>query len=617
MAPNVLNSAVFSYNRNNGTRASGAPFGLRSIGVDIAESKPEPEVRFEIPGFFSVNTGTPGQFSRQNFHFADSMHWIHGTHEIAFGGDFLRMKVDLINTFRQSGRFRFRGSNYTGNALADFMVGRVERFQQGGGEFAARRGNLGSLFVQDNLRVSRRLVLNAGLRWDPFVPYGDERGMTECFIAGRQSQRYPKAPTGYLFAGDSGCPAGGSQSNWLQFSPRIGLAYSAGGRGNTTIRSGFGVFYQPPFVEAFNNMVDSAPFSPQILIFGVPFDNPYVNTRNPFPAEFGPKVPGPDAEFQKPILGVSYATDWKPARIMSWNLTVEHQLVRDVLVRAAYVGAKGTHLGFNTDLDAAPFRPGATDSNTQARRPYQDFTQITQNVPGGNSIYNSLQLSVDKRFSRGITLGANYTFARSIDYVSYLTDLDGINVINPFNARAYRGPSDYNVPHRFVLNYVWHLPSPASGALRHVLGGWESSGLWNWQSGFPLTITSNEDRALSGVGNDTADVIGKPSLTSGSKADRILKWFTKEAFLPAATGTFGNSGRNILPGPNTFNIDLSAIKNFRFTERWRLQYRAEFFNAFNHTQLNNPGTGLGSATLGRITSARDPRIVQMALKLFF
>jgi hypothetical protein len=288
-------------------------------------------------------------------------------------------------------------------------------------------------------------------------------------------------------------------------------------------------------------------------------------------------------------------------------------LSHDLLARAAYVGSKGTHLGFNTDLNAARFGPG----DIQSRRPFQDFDMITQDVSGGNSIYNSLQVSLDKRFSHGVTLGANYTFARSIDYASFLTDLDGINVIDPFNARAYRGPSDFNIPHRFVLNYVWQLPSPKAGVLGTVLGNWETAGIWNWQSGFPLTISSNDDRALSGVGNDTADVTSQPSLTSGSRGDKIRKWFTTEAFRPAAIGTFGNSGRNILLGPGAFNFDFSAIKNFPFTERWRLQYRAEFFNGLNHTQLNNPGTSLGSGTFGRISSARDPRIIQMALKLFF
>ncbi|MBI1786066.1 MAG: TonB-dependent receptor [Acidobacteria bacterium] len=619
LSSTLLNNFIFSYNYNNGQALSGAPFSLPSIGVAIASPTP-PEINVQVAGFFTLSSGAAGEFKRQNQHFAESLHWIRGTHELSFGGDFLNMKVDLNNSYRQAGRFRFRGGNYSGNALSDFMLGRVERFIQGGGEYAARRGKLGSLFAQDNIRVSRQFNLTLGLRWDPFVPYSDERGRTECYLAGVQSTRFTKAPRGYLYAGDAQCPAGGSQSSWKQLSPRIGFAYSLPGQSKTTLRGGFGLFYQPPFVEAYNNMVDSAPFSPQFFLFGVPFANPYAGLRNVFSSStFFPSQPPPpasDVDFEKPVLAVSYAPDWHPARVLSWNLTLERQLRGDLLARAAYVGSKGTHLGFNTDLNPARFGPGANGGNTQDRRPNQDFQTITQDVSGGNSIYNSLQLGLDKRFSRGFTAGLNYTFSRSLDWVSYLTDLDGINVVNPYNARAYRGVSDFNTPHRLVANYLWRLPSPKGSAwTRHLLGNWETSGIWNWQSGFPLTITTGDDLALSGLGNDLPDVVSKPSLTSGTRGQRIAKWFTTEAFKNNAAGTFGNAGRNILTGPGTFNLDFSAHKTFPFSERWKLQYRAEFFNFFNHTLLRNPDSSLSSGTYGSITGARDGRIIQMALKL--
>ena len=174
------------------------------------------------------------------------------------------------------------------------------------------------------------------------------------------------------------------------------------------------------------------------------------------------------------------------------------------------------------------------------------------------------------------------------------------------------------MPHRFVFNYVWQLPSPQRNAvLRHLLGGWQTSGIWNWQSGFPLTISAGEDNAFSGIGNDVADLVSKPGYTSGSRGQRIAKWFTTESFQTNAPGTFGNAGRNILIGPATFNVDFSLQNNIRFTERWRLQYRAEFFNVLNHPLLNNPGTTVTSSSFGRITSAGDPRIIQMGLKLYF
>jgi hypothetical protein len=241
-----------------------------------------------------------------------------------------------------------------------------------------------------------------------------------------------------------------------------------------------------------------------------------------------------------------------------------------------------------------------------------------EDVSGGNSIYNSLQVSLEKRFSAGFNVSANYTFGKTIDQVSYLTDTCSTNVINPYNAGAYRAVSDFNVPHRFVLNYLWQLPAPKENALlRALVGGWQTTGILNWQSGFPLNMTSGEDDSLTGVGNDLADVISKPSLTSGALGQRINKWFTTEAFKTAATGTFGNVGRNILKGPGTANLDFSIQRLFAIKERMKLQFRAEFFNGLNHTLLNNPNATVTSSTFGRITSARDPRILQMALKLTF
>ena len=359
-------------------------------------------------------------------------------------------------------------------------------------------------------------------------------------------------------------------------------------------------------------------FVTQFTLFGVPFDSPWTGLTNPFPASYGPAIPGKDAKFDIPTALVALGPGWRPPRVASWNLAVERQATKDVLVRVAYAASKGTFLGYNLDLNPAAYGPGATGSNTQARRPNQTFQNIVEDESGGNSIYNSLQVTFEKRFSDGFSVSANYTFGKTIDQVSYLTDTCSTNVINPYNAGAYRAVSDFNVPHRFVLNYLWQLPSPKDNPLlRALVGGWQTTGILNWQSGFPLTMTSGEDDSLSGQGNDLADVTSKPSLTSGARGDRIKKWFTTESFKTAATGTFGNVGRNILSGPGTFNLDFSIQRMFAIKDRMKLQFRSEFFNGLNHTLLNNPATTVTSGNFGRITSARDPRILQMALKLIF
>lgn len=619
ITPKLLNSVIFSYNRNYGTVTSGAPFGYSSLSIPISSTTP-PELSLSVSGYFTVDSGHPTHINRQDYHVSDSVHWVIGSHELAFGGDFLRENVDLINTYRQNGAFTFSTTNYSGNALSDFVLGYARKFVQGGGEYSARRANLGSLFIQDNYRAARNLVLNLGLRWDPFVPYGDTLGRTECFLPGRQSQKFPNAPGGYLFAGDPGCPAGGFKSSWALLGPRFGFAYNIGGKGTTTIRGGWGTFYQPPFVEAFNNMVDSAPWSPQYQFIGTSFMNPYGATPNPFPGQYAPFIPPHDVAFPIPLsLAVSYQPNWHPATVMNWNLTVEHQVAKDVLLRVGYVASKGTHLAYNTDVNAPLPSPDATGDNEDARRPYQQYQQITQDSSNGNSIYNSLQVQADKRFSHGVTVSANYTWSRSIDEVSYQTDLCGINVINPYNVRAYRGVSDFNVPHRFVMNYLWQLPSPKQRVAKAVLGGWETSAILNWQSGFPLNIKSGGDYSFSlpEVGNDQAQVLATPHYTQGSTDAKLAQWFTTSAFGAPLPNTFGNAGRNILIGPGTFNIDFAAHKVFTIGERLRLQFRAEFFNLLNHAQFNNPDTTLADSNFGQITTARDPRIIQGALKLVF
>ena len=619
ITPSLLNSLLFSYNRNNGTVTSGAPFSWTSLGIPVTSTTP-PELQLAVSGYFTVSSGHPTKVNRDDFQVADSVHWVIGNHELAFGGDYLKENVDLINTYRQNAQYTFSSTNYSGNALSDFMLGYAQKFVQGGGEFSQRRANLGSLFVQDNYRATRNLMLNLGLRWDPFVPYSDELGRTECFLPGQQSQKFPNSPTGYLFAGDPGCPAGGFKSSWLQFGPRLGFAYNVGGKGKTTIRGGWGMFYQPPFVEAFNNMVDSAPWSPQYQFIGTPFMNPYRGAPNPFPAQYAPTTPPQNVAFAIPLpLAVSYQPNWQPSDVMNWNLTIEHQLAKDVLLRVGYVASKGTHLSYNTDLNAPLPSPNATADNEQARRPYQQLQQLTQDSSDGNSSYNSLQVQVDKRFSHGVTVSANYTWSRSIDEVSSQTDLCGVNVINPYDVRAYRGVSDFNVPQRFVLNYLWQLPSPKQGISKAVLGGWQTSAILTWQSGFPLNITSGGDYSFSlpEVANDQAQVIAAPHYTQGSTSDKLAQWFTTSSFGAPLPNSFGNAGRNILIGPGTFNIDFAAHKLFRITERVNLQFRAEFFNFLNHAQFNNPDTGLADSTFGQITTARDPRIIQGALKLVF
>ena len=372
--------------------------------MPIAGPQP-PEINVTVTGYFTINTSTPGEFKRENYHVADAVHWIHGSHELAFGGDFLRMSVDLSNSFRQAGRFRFRGTSYSGDPRSDFLLGPVERFHPG------RRRVRRSPWQPGQPVRPGQLARQPRAGGQPGCPMGSvfalqRRARPHGVLPARSpSERFPNAPTGYLFAGDPGCPEGGSKATWWNsrresVSPitSAGAAEppcAAASACSTSRRSW-------KHTTTWSTARRSARRS-SASAFRSPI--PYQGIRNPFPAEFAPTPPPRDVEFEKPVLGVSYATDWKPARQLSWNLTLEHQLRTDLLVRGAYVGSKGTHLGINTDVNAARYFPGSEDIDADLRRPYSDFTQFTQNVSGANSIYNSLQLGLDKRFSHGFTLG--------------------------------------------------------------------------------------------------------------------------------------------------------------------------------------------------------------------
>jgi hypothetical protein len=245
-----------------------------------------------------------------------------------------------------------------------------------------------------------------------------------------------------------------------------------------------------------------------------------------------------------------------------------------------------------------------------------NFGSVTDQSSRGNSIYHALQLSLNKRLTRGFTLLANYTWSKMIDDASG----DGDSPANPFNFRNERGPSDLDITHRFVGSYIWQLPKLANqnAIVRHALGGWETNGIVTFESGGWINFVSGRDNSGTGVNADRADLVGNPFLdTSRPRAQLINAYFNTAAFAQNAPGTFGTVGRNIMRGPGLANVDFGLAKFFAIHEQMRLQFRGEFFNAFNRVNLGNPNTNAGTAQFGRITSAGSPRVIQLALKFYF
>ena len=614
--------STFGLSRQRGGSLSSAPFSFPDAGVKIAAPTP-PELVLSASGNFSIGTSHIGDFDRSSFTFREVATKIAGPHEFRFGGEAVRLTNHITNTFQMAGNFTFNGQ-VTGDAIADFMIGRASSFTQGGGEFKDLKGTRWGFFLQDNWRVNQKLTLNIGIRWDPYLPYWDRQGRVVCFAPGQQSKRYPNAPAGLLYGGetpDPGCPKAGANNSWANLAPRLGFAYRLTQDGKTAIRGGLGYAYTPPQASIYNPFANIAPFAPTFTINDASFVDPFggAGIVNPFPAQYGPTVRGPEAQFTVPTdLRAVFSPDYKIPLLLNWNLLLEREVYKGWLARLGYFGNKGTHFYGNGAGPNRPVNPGiyvpgqSTLGNIQARRAYQNFGNVNLVDSGNNPHYNSLQVSAEKRFSRGLSIVTNYTWAKRLDDVAW---------VNIYNRRLDYAVGDDDVKHVFHFTGIYQIPTLVkSGPGGKLLGGWSVNSLVSWQGGFPLSIASGRDNAFTGTGGQRGDYIGGQANLGNSGREHqemISRYFDGTRFVQNAPGTFGNSGRNILRGPRLFNTDFSVIKDTKIVERVTWQFRAEFFNFFNNVNFNNPTTNLTSGNFGKITSARDPRIMQFGAKILF
>ncbi len=286
--------------------------------------------------------------------------------------------------------------------------------------------------------------------------------------------------------------------------------------------------------------------------------------------------------------------------IQQWNFSVQQQLFSDWIVTVAYAGSNGNHLFLTNQLNPTVY--GRVAANTNLERVYApNYSSIVDIISVGQSNYNALQVSANKRFHHGLTILLNYTFSKSIDEGSN----DSNAPANPYNIRAERAVSDFNLPNKFVASFVWDLPGAAihNRLARAIVGGWELNGIINLQSGLPFSVTSGVNNSGSGIGSDRANLVGDPNPPGGqSTAQMLHEYFNTSAFVVNTPGTFGNTGRNILIGPNMKDLDAGLFRNFPIRERYKIQFRAESFNLFNHPNFNNPNASVSASTFGTITA---------------
>ncbi|WP_031500541.1 TonB-dependent receptor [Bryobacter aggregatus] len=634
--PTTTNTATFTFNRNTFIRsplttpgaANWAALGCVSC-VEVHPSSVPTDWNLSVTGGVGIRSSTAFLSYMQNFQFVDSFSKTMGNHLLSIGGSLLHARRNGREYFSSSPTFNFDGSrSASGSGYADFFLGLPITVGQNTILQSYTSKWTPSLFFEDDWKLSRKLTLNLGVRWEPYLPMGEKNNRLMAFVPGQQSTVYPTAPLGLVFPGDKGISNKITPNEWNKFAPRIGFAYDPFGNGRTSIRGGYGIFYDSPRLVPYNTFSSRQPYS-----VGTTLQNPYSLTDPYRGAEnivssllqniSGVPAGQTNFKFVTPVSISTIDPGFTNGYLQQWNFNLQREVVKDFVATAAYVGSKGTHMQIPEEINGAPYAAGATSGNINQRRIYQPFATIQSLMANGNSTYHSTQLSLKKRFGSGYSILSSYSFSKFIDMVA--DDSHGGTTgpaTNPFNYFYDRGISDLNVRHRFVTSAVWELPifRNAKGFKGAVLGGWQMNGIVILQSGTPFSVTAGVNRSLSGGAGDRADLIGSGSVATygdTSRASFTRKYFDTSRFALPGLGSFGTAGRNLLTGPGLFNIDASAFKSFRFTERLILDYRLEIFNVLNRPNFGNPVGNFSSGTYGQITSAKDPRIMQMGLKLNF
>ncbi|HXJ06407.1 MAG TPA: TonB-dependent receptor [Candidatus Acidoferrum sp.] len=679
---NFVNNVVIDVVREASDRGQGGKVPqMTDFGATIFQlPQSEGGIRsFSVSNFFSIGNFTDAKFIRNTGDIRDDASWTHGKHTFSFGGNFERDQSNIRNTDLENGSWSFTTDTAhpagtivnPAQAAANFVLGHMRAFSQTSGDYSDSRQNVIGIYFQDQWKFRPRLSLTVGLRWEPQSVMKEVYGRTEQFrpdayAAGIHSTVIPTAPAGLFFVGDSfggiGFPPTGQTGDLNNFAPRAGFAYDIFGTGKTVIRGGGGVFYSSRLPGLFlNDASISQPFSLRIDLTEpgsanslIPLDNPLASDATGFAAGFPQRfilsnVPK-NVTFHPPVsvFGLEPGRKWVTPTIYDWNLTVERQLRPDTVLHLSYVGLRGTHLREDADLN-----PRGVGVGTEASRPFQGFSDILENQNNGMSNFNAFEIDIEKRpagtagILRNLTLLANYTYSKAMDIAlasnGGTTDVgsskgSGVPYGNPLQPGFETGPSDFDHRHRVVASIVWDLPKQngKSSLQRWTLGGWQWSSVFTVVSGDALTILSGQDRSKTNLGGDRGQFIGSTSQYGGvapvsarsgcpnTPGDICVPWLDTALFTQPAVGTFGNVGKGIFRGPTNWNMDLGLHKTFyplSSHENLSVQLRGEFFNVFNHTQLNATASSntvtVSSSNFGSIRSANDPRIIQLALKVSF
>ena len=668
-----------------------------------------------VAGGFSLGNDSEGELPQtgNSFQWSDNLTKVSGVHTFKFGVDVRRQQFNQFLYYNVNGTFDYYGGGPNdvgaGNLYPNFLLGLPDQFGQGSGQVEYVRNSGLYLFAQDSWKIKPNLTLNYGLRWELNTPLADAAKHVQTFRPGQNSTVYPcggpntdcgsQDATGLVVPGDAGIPPGMTQTYYKAFAPRIGIAWSPGNSGKTSIRAGWGLFYNPIEQLVLEQFGAEPPFGGSTFVYETQFNQPFLGQDgattylNPFNGVLSPPRGSQVdwATFEPILLFGDFQPHMRAQYSAQYNLTVERELTRDLKLEVSYVGTQGhrllaTHdvnysnpqtcLDLNSILGAGTcgqftedspfFIPGGTTLPVPLHLPYaQNNSVIPANTtigPNGitlvglrpysspqcdplsgngcpvngvpvfssifaqdtiaNSAYNSLQVSLDKRFAHGLQFTAAYTFSKSIDEAS---SFEGI--LNPLPGANNRSLSLFDARHRFVVSYLWNLPvRKYSGVAGRLLDDWAVSGITTYQTGFPIRITSESDNEL--MNSFDFELPGEPNQVAPFKWQRPQSngnyYFNTPAsqtsiFTEAGVfGYVGSAPRTICCGPGISETDFALVKLIPFNEHTHMEFRAETFNVFNHTQFYNPdGDSTDGAQFGQVTQVKDPRLMQFALKFYF
>ncbi len=685
-SPAKVNEAILSYHRiafPGPTPVQGlgkvSSFGFTEGGLGLIPANPPiegvPDLILNGLGLTIGAAITDGSF-QNNYRVQDGFSWIIGSHTMKFGGELAHKQWYRRGGPVPNGQFVFNGGE-SGIDFADYLIGAPDQFVQSSRQFIDARSISGALYFQDSFRVHPDLTINYGLRWEFAQPWADARGREQAFVPGQQSTLFTNSPTGWVYPGDKGIPSGLGPTRWHNFAPRLGLAYSPaptneflkrilGGPAKTSIRAAIGQFFTTIDTTGGDFETGDAPFgiyyeSPSLTYLETPFraraSGLDPGQRFPF------AIPAQNGSFQ-PFLPIALSSAFNTINVspyaIDYNLTVQRELGGSTIVTVGYVGTVSRHLfqlqEFNTGnpqrcLAIAQLfananqtggcGPGGEDTiysiNGQTfngTRPYSvtsgkylnigelDFGDNPYNSTNGNSSYNGLQLTVDRRVGSVRLLGA-YTWSKSMDDASTFSES-----VNPYNAGLSYGLSTFDIKNNFVVSYSWDLPfghwlSSPGGLEGKMLNGWQLVGITRFTSGLPVLLQETDDRSLCGCDGqgihslDLPNYNGQHVKTFNPRSTAGNQYFDTSVFSPMVLGVPGNANRLFFHGPGINNFDTALHKVTPITERVSLEFRAEFFNIFNHAQFLTPVGNFVASNFGQVTSTGAARIGQGAVRIVF